>query len=85
MILAERQGTEVAGAFLELAVGESFTCGIKSDRTITCWGISYLGKTAPPAGTYSASTGGSDFACGIAVDGSTICWGSNADGRATPP
>ncbi len=39
-----------AGDFVWLTVGNDFSCGVKSDQSVTCWGQDDIGQATPPAG-----------------------------------
>ena len=66
-------------------VGPSgFSCGVRSDSTIVCWGSSF-GALDPPDGEYTEVVAGWQHACGLRVDGSITCWlGGWTDGRIQP-
>lgn len=65
--------------------GENYTCGIKTDRNVVCWGDSYGGRTAPPAGNFIQISATYVHVCGVKLDGSIACWGDNGHGRADSP
>ena len=69
---------------LECASG-SFSCGIRPDGTVDCWGSGPFGQTDPPPGRFSAVSAGQDFACGIRTGGSLACWGSGYFSDGTGP
>jgi len=63
-----------------------FSCGIRTDGTITCWGVDAHGQGNPPGGTNFQAVGtGNQFACALNTNGTVVCWGSDLDGRASPP
>jgi alpha-tubulin suppressor-like RCC1 family protein len=83
-----------SGSFSSVSVGAheyDFSCGVRSDRTLACWGEDiFFGSTSPPAGTFRAvSTGGSPwttpFACAIRTDATLACWGDDSEGQSSPP
>lgn len=83
------------GAWKVVTSGNSFTCGIKSDDSLWCWGGNATGqlgdntsgtnRLVPVAinggGTWKLVSAGSDFACGIKNDDTLWCWGSNGFGQ----
>jgi hypothetical protein len=89
---------EVSGAhsFAAVRVGGSASCGIKTDRTVWCWGHNGAGNlgiigadtirvptrldNAPPLVDLSLSVDGS-HSCGITTDGTAYCWGDNSRGQ----
>lgn len=57
-------------------------CGIRTDRSIVCWGNSLT----PPTGTdWNEVATGNGFACAARTNGLVSCWGSNTYGQSTPP
>ena len=72
-------------ASVEVSAGDGYSCAIKVDQTITCWGLDDHGEGTPPLGTFTAIDAGAHHACAIRTDGTVECWGNNADGEATPP
>ena len=80
--------TVIANTSITVSAGYDYTCKIKLDRTLACWGTN-SGYGNPPGGTFvqiSAGGGGDgDHACGVREDGTVSCWGSNSYGAATPP
>jgi alpha-tubulin suppressor-like RCC1 family protein len=54
----------------------SFSCGIKTDGTVTCWGSSESGIRAAPTGTFRYVSAGKVHACGVRTDGTIACWGA---------
>lgn len=57
------QATPPAGTFEEVSAGgdpyhSSYTCGTRTDGSVTCWGEGYSGQAAPPTGTFKGVTTG---------------------------
>lgn len=66
-----------AGAFLRVAVGEGFSCGVRADHTVACWGGSEQGRTLSPLGKFEQLDLGGGMAC---ASGSTsTCWGEGSE------
>ncbi len=66
-----------------LSAGSSFSCWIREDGTLKCWGLNNNGQSTPPAGTFTQiSAGTSGSICGLRSDGSIACW---PDGSLLPP
>ena len=59
--------------FSAITAGSGFTCGIRLDGTLACWGASLQGI---PTGTFSEIAAGADHVCGITTAGTLACWGS---------
>jgi alpha-tubulin suppressor-like RCC1 family protein len=68
-------GTVDPGTFLSVSAGNYYTCGVRTDNTIACWGTNTLSQSLPPAGTFNTVDVGSFYACGVQTDGSIVCWG----------
>ena len=64
-----------------VAAGENFSCALRADGTITCWGSNQYGKSDPPQGTFRALSAGDSHACAIRVNNSIVCWGDNTAGQ----
>jgi hypothetical protein len=88
----ECSGDEVAppaGTFTQVAAGTvggldgAFSCGIRTDGTIACWGQPLPGTT--PTGTFSQIFVGDGHACALAVGGGVVCWGHDGAGQAQVP
>jgi hypothetical protein len=68
-----------------VSAGGNYTCGLRTDGTLACWGDNSEGQATPPAGTFSQISAGSRHTCGVRTDGTLACWGYNYYGQATPP
>lgn len=83
------------GTWKKVSASNSFSCAIKSDDTLHCWGSNGNGRTAqntitastivPTAvsggGTWKDIATGDSHACGILMDDTIRCWGNNGSGR----
>lgn len=58
-----------------LAAGNYHTCGLRRDRSVTCWGVD--GAAAPP-GSYQYISANEGWAAGVLTDGSPVFWGRYA-------
>ncbi|HVM69124.1 MAG TPA: hypothetical protein VM204_04730, partial [Gaiellaceae bacterium] len=77
-----------------LAGGTSFTCALRTDKTVSCWGANYSGQlgdglkesrpTAAPVksleGVVSIAAA-TDHACAVLENGDVMCWGGNSQGQ----
>ncbi len=69
-----------------LSAGKEYTCGIRSDGTLACWGEEGASPLDDiPPGTFTQVSAGQEHACALREDGSLACWGYDYDGQATPP
>src|SRR5207302_2012237 len=75
------QGEPPSGTFTEVTAGDYYTCGMKTDGTLACWGQNSGGVATPPSGTFSEVAARSDHACGLGTDGIVKCWGSDTSGQ----
>ena len=62
-----------------------YTCGVKTDGAVACWGNDEDGKATPPGGTFTQVSAGDNHTCGVRAGGAVACWGNNEYGKATPP
>jgi alpha-tubulin suppressor-like RCC1 family protein len=62
-------------SFIQIDAGKNFTCGLRADHTIGCWGESSFGKNKPPTGTFVAVAAGTENACALDSKGEVTCWG----------
>ena len=63
-------------------------CGIRTDDTLECWGLSSSSipsELPDDLGTVKAVSAYRNNACVIKTDDSLVCWGDDADGQATVP
>jgi len=71
--------------FVEISSGETHTCALRDDGTVSCWGLNDFGQASPPEGKFFVTVAsGSLHSCGITRDGSVSCWGSENLAAAYP-
>ena len=81
-----RQADPPPGRFAAVSTAGVFSCGVRSDGSIECWGVTYLQSAAhPPDGRFSDVFLGNNHACALRVDGTAVCWGNNSWGQAVAP
>ncbi len=68
-----------------ISAGYTFTCGIRTDGTLVCWGDNRSGQSTPPTGTFTQVSSGLSHSCAIRTDGTLACWGYNPSGATTAP
>ena len=71
--------------FRSVSVGDGHSCGVRTDRTVACWGDNDYGQATAPTGTFTAVSAGYRHSCGVRTDRTVECWGSNWSEQATPP
>jgi len=69
----------------QVASGNDFSCGLKIDNTVVCWGINDAGQSSPPSDTFSKIAAGQDHSCGLRTDGTVVCWGASYAGQLLSP
>ena len=88
------QGFGSTGSVTDIACGEEFTCAIRTDGTVVCWGRGGSGQighgafsgittpypTSPTISAIDIALGGK-AACALLQDGSVKCWGNNDYGQ----
>ena len=83
-------GPALAEGFVDVATGVTYTCGLKPDGTVQCFGNEFIGggQLTPPVQEdgqphrFSAIYGRTDHLCGIRVeDRRLVCWGSDSRGQ----
>lgn len=62
--------------WIAVSAGEKFTCGIKSDGTLACWGDNTWGQLDVIEGKYAKVHAGSQHVCALRTDGTATCWGN---------
>ena len=57
-------------------VGDNYSCGLRTDGTVACWGLNNANQASPPADTkFTAISAGQRLTCGLREDGTIQCWG----------
>ena len=66
-------------------IHEGYSCGLRTDGTVTCWGYNWAGQADAPAGTLKTIAAGNGYLCGLRSDDTVTCWGRNDLGQADAP
>lgn len=80
----ERSGAMNApnGKFEAVYAANEYTCAIKDNGEVECWGLNGenagTGPVSPPSGSFVSMTTGDMTSCGFEEDGTITCWGANA-------
>lgn len=66
-----------------VAAGDSSTCALLQDGTVSCWGASFGLVPAAVSGVSGAVSigAGTDFTCALLGGGGVQCWGGNWNGQ----
>lgn len=69
--------------FVDVSAGLDFSCGLRSDGSITCWGANGFGQLDVPAGSYVSLDAGpfEHYVCAIRTDATLACWGGAPNER----
>ena len=73
------------GSYIQVNAGDLHTCGLRSTKSLVCWGLNDDGQTTVPAGIYKQVSAGDLHTCGLKGDNSLLCWGDNSFGQMTVP
>ena len=73
--------------FISISSDGTFTCGVREDHNMTCWGATDMDPDSPlPEGELLASVSSySLHICGLRLDGAAVCWGYDVEGQTKPP
>ena len=52
-----------------------YSCGLRMDGTVQCWGDNRSGQTNAPDGAFTSLSAGSIHACGVKANDTLSCWG----------
>lgn len=67
------QASPPQGHFIQVSSGHLFSCGIRIDETVECWG-----QMAPPSeGLFLQISAGEFHVCGITKESTAKCWGGH--------
>ncbi|GEM_PF-3644363 len=73
-------GVDQCQGVTQIAVGGSFSCAIKDDQTIKCWGDGSDNKLNSPGELVTHIAAGEMLSCAILEDDSFHCWGKGREG-----
>ncbi len=61
----------------QLDAAATYTCGIRTDARVLCWGSTAFGQTSVPTALRATQVSAADFhACAVETDGTVTCWGA---------
>ncbi len=71
-------GAMLPGDWVDVSAGYWYTCGIRRNGEILCWGDNYGQKDAPE-GAFSAVSSTLYLTCALSAEGAPVCWGVNEE------
>ena len=90
---------DLCGCVQAIAVGDSHSCAVKLDGTVSCWGDNAVGQLATPSENLPSSPeplpianvsnvdqviAARNHTCVVRTDGIAMCWGDNTGNKASP-
>ena len=68
--------TPIIITYSAVEVGDNYSCGLRTDGTVVCWGLNNVNQASPPADMkFTAISAGRFLTCGLRVLGTIQCWG----------
>ena len=58
---------------VSVSAGHDYTCMVRTDGSVACWGDNEYGQATPPDGDFSSVSAGLFHTCGLKTDGSVAC------------
>ena len=94
---SQAAGYSCSNCFATASPGESHTCAIRQDSSLSCWGYDFFGQATPPnfdpeqfdflqvsaGGYHSCVIFDCDPGDGRCPFGNAKCWGNDSDGQAS--
>ena len=84
-LIVQVASASLVETFSAVSNGSQFSCALRSDATIVCWGQNDFGQATPPSGQFAAVTAGVYHSCAIRTDRTLDCWGQHDSRQASPP
>ena len=81
----ERRYDTGVGSGVQVTAGAPYTCALKADNTVLCWGQIDGTDVASAQLDVVQVSAGSQHACAVKADGTVVCWGRNNEAQATVP
>ena len=64
------------GEYQQVSAGDDYTCAVKANGHVVCWGDDRQGQATPPTGVFKQVSAGVFRTCGLKSDRNIACWGS---------
>lgn len=84
-VINQGQQNAPTGTYRSVSLGRYFTCALREDGTVACWGGNRRGETDAPTGTFRSLSAGVYHTCAIRESGEVECWGWNGWGQTDAP
>ena len=68
-----------------IAAGDLYSCGLRYNQTVTCWGRHFHGVKNVPPFRFLGVSAGEHHVCGVRAGGAVACWGSHKQGERDAP
>ena len=62
---------------VSINAGRGYSCGLRADGLLVCWGANTHGQTDAPTGRFTQVSTGDDHICAVRADGVVVCWGAH--------
>ena len=73
-------GVSKGPKFTSIATGNDFSCGVRDDGAISCWGSNEYDLSTPPKGEFKEVRASKELfsgaVCGLGTEGTITCWGN---------
>ena len=65
--------------FSSLSAADGYTCGVRTDAALACWGTDDRWPAEPPTGVYTQVSVSPGRACAVTTDAGLRCWSWRAE------
>ena len=67
-----------------ISAGQDYTCALKVDGSVECWGVNSDGQADGKPGPFTHVGAGDNHTCAVKTDQSVECWGNNLSNQVSP-
>ena len=78
-------GDRSLSGYTQVSAGETHTCAVNSNESISCWGLNNSARPTPRTGGIPQLKQGYGHSCAITTSGTISCWGDNRFGQTNSP